>query len=124
MRKTQRMELRVAPSVRKLIEHADGRYPRVAAGDSAHEGARRASSRSTSAWCCAEDLGAPPEGRPRTHRAQRLVSLPRFALTTSRAGEWWRFCFEVLEQPALTGPVSSLVFMCLTNGFFEPQPAH
>jgi len=39
-RKTQRMELRVAPSVRKLIERATA-VSGLAAGDLAYEGARR-----------------------------------------------------------------------------------
>jgi uncharacterized protein (DUF1778 family) len=39
-RKTERMELRVAPSVRKLIEQATA-VSGLAAGDLAYEGARR-----------------------------------------------------------------------------------
>ena len=39
-RKTQRMELRVAPSVRKLIDRATA-VSGLAAGDLAYEGARR-----------------------------------------------------------------------------------
>ena len=71
-RKTARMELRVAPSVREIIERATA-VSGLAAGDLAYEGALRAPSRSTSvepAAACA----SPDRGASTGHRRKALSS--------------------------------------------------